>query len=294
MMNYVDFGEGVWYPEGGIHKVIEALEAIAQKYGVTIRTSAPVASIRVEKGEAKGITLENGESIDADIVISNADIEFTDQKLLAKEYREHSPRYWNSRLMAPSALILYLGVDGKLPGLLHHNLVFSENWPENFEQIFKKPTWPTDPSLYVCMPSKTDASVAPAGSENLFVLVPIAAGLDYTEEFVEKYTDFVIQQMQENMQIPDLASRITYKRIYSVKDFGSDYNAFKGTALGMAHSLGQTAIFRPNNINRKVKNLFYVGAGTNPGIGMPTCLISAELAYKRVEQINDPSPLKQL
>lgn len=294
MMNYVDFVEGVWYPEGGIYKIVEALESIARKHGVTIRTSTSVEKISVTDGVATGVRLTGGEELHCDIVISNADIVFTDQQLLDAPYQEHTPAYWDKRLMAPSAFILYLGVDGLLPNLEHHNLLFAKNWNENFHQIFKEPTWPTDPSLYVCVPSKTDPTVAPAGKENLFVLVPIAAGLSHDDAFLQKYMDFVIKEMEENMGIPDLGKRIIYKRIYAVDDFVKDYNAFKGSALGLAHSLGQTAIFRPNNINKKVKNLYYVGAGTNPGIGMPICLISAELAYKRIENITDVAPLKML
>ena len=294
MMNYIDFVEGVWYPEGGIYKIVEALEKIARKHGVIIRTEAPAESIIVTDGIATGVRLSSGEELFADIVISNADIVFTDQHLLDEPYREHTAEYWDTRLMAPSAFILYLGVDGLLPNLEHHNLVFSKNWNENFQQIFDQPAWPTDPSLYVCVPSKTDPTVAPAGKENLFVLVPIAAGLSHDDASLEKYMDFVITEMEENMAIPDLRKRIIYKRIYAVNDFVKDYNSFKGSALGLAHSLGQTAIFRPNNINKKVKNLYYVGAGTNPGIGMPICLISAELAYKRIEGIKDPAPLETL
>lgn len=294
MMNYVDFVEGVWYPEGGIYKVIEAIENIAKKYGVVIKTNASVDRIVVEDGEARGVRLSDGSEIRADIVVSNADIVHTDQKLLDSKYRQRSPSYWNSRLMAPSAFILYLGIDGEIPTLEHHNLLFSEKWEENFKQIFKKPEWPTDPSLYVCAPSKSDPTVAPPGKENLFVLVPIAAGLEHDDALLEKYADFTLDQMSEYMDIPDLKKRILYKRIYAVKDFIKDFNSFKGSALGLSHSLSQTAIFRPNNINKKVKNLYYVGAGTNPGIGMPVCLISAELVYKRIEGIKDPAPLTEL
>lgn len=294
MMNYVDFVEGVWYPDGGIYKVIEALERIAKKHGVTIRTATPVEKIMVENGVAVGVHLASGEEVRADMVISNADTVFTDQYLLGAPYRQKSDRYWNSQKMAPSAFILYLGIDGVIPSLKHHNLLFAKNWNENFAQIFGKAAWPTDPSMYVCAPSKTDSSVAPTGKENLFVLVPIASGLPYDDALVEKYTDFVIEQMEEYMDIPNFKERIVYKRMYAVKDFIQDYNAFKGTALGFAHTLGQTAIFRPNNINTKVKNLYYVGAGTNPGIGMPICLISAELAYKRIEGITDAAPLTAL
>jgi phytoene desaturase len=178
--------------------------------------------------------------------------------------------------MAPSAFILYLGVNGTIPSLQHHNLLFSEHWNENFEQIFKKPVWPTDPSLYVCAPSKTDPTVAP------------------DDAFLDTYTDFIIDQMSVNMDIPDFKNRIEYKKVYAVNDFIADYNSFKGSALGLAHSLSQTAIFRPNNVHKTIKNLLYVGAGTNPGIGMPICLISAELVYKRLENIKDPAPLQKI
>lgn len=294
MMNYVDFVQGVWYPEGGIYKLIEALQTISEKNGVKIKTNSPVKRIIVKDGSASGVVLEDGTELEADIVISNADIVHTDQVLLDKKYRQKSPKYWDKRLMAPSAFILYLGVDGTIPSLEHHNLLFSENWNENFKQIFNNPEWPTDPSLYVCVPSKTDSTVAPSGKENLFVLVPVASGLQHDDAFLEKYSGFVINQIQEYMNVPDFSKRIVYKKMYAVNDFVRDYNAYKGSALGLAHSLSQTAIFRPNNINKKVKNLFYVGAGTNPGIGMPICLISAELAYKRIEGIKDPSPLENI
>ena len=286
--------QGVWYPDGGIYKVIEALERIAIKNGVEIKINSPVKSINTQNGIVTGVGLEDDEELNADIVISNADIVHTDQKLLEKKYQQKSQRYWDKRLMAPSAFILYLGVDGEIPSLQHHNLLFAERWEENFKQIFKKPEWPTDPSLYVCAPSKSDTTVAPKGKENLFVLVPVAAGLEHDDEFLEKYASFVINQMQDNMDIPNFKERIVYKKMYAVKDFIKDYNAFKGSALGLAHTLSQTAIFRPNNINKKLKGLYYVGAGTNPGIGMPICLISAELVYKRIEGITDPAPLKNL
>ncbi len=294
LMNYVDFGLGVWYPEGGIIELPRALEKIAKKYGVKILTNSEVEHIDVLGITAKGVVLKNGEELSADIVVSNADIAHTDQKLLGK-HAEKTEKYWDSRTLAPSAFILYLGVKGKLPNAVHHNLIFSKNWDENFDQIFgKNKTWPTDPSLYVCVPSKSDASVAPEEDENLFVLVPIAPGLAYTDASLKEYRDKTIAEIAKAFGAPDLESRIIVERSYSIKDFITDYNAFKGTALGLAHTLPQTATFRPNNVHKTIKNLFYVGAGTNPGIGMPICLISAELAYKRIENITDPSPLTSL
>lgn len=294
LMNYVDLVLGEWYPDGGIRAVPGSLEAIARKYGAQVVINAPVKQIVVENDVAKGVLLENGETLYADMVVSNADVHHTDTRLLPSMYQTKSDKYWDSRTLAPSAFILYLGVKGKLPQMEHHNLLFTKNWEEGFDQIFKKPEWPHDPSLYVCMPSKTDATVAPENHENLFVLVPIASGLEYTDDFAREYGDKVIAEIAQYYAIPDLTERIVVRHHYSVRDFIADYNAFKGTALGLAHTLGQTAIFRPNNIHPKIKNMYYVGAGTNPGIGMPICLISAELAYKRIQNITHPFPLERI
>ena len=294
MMNYVDFGLGVWYPKGGIIAIPRALESIAKKYGVAIHTNTGVEKIVVKNNRATGVLLSDGTTHTADIVVSNADVAFTDMHLLGGAYQQKSTRYWEKRSLAPSAFILYLGVRGKIPKAEHHNLIFSKAWDGYAKEVFgKEGKWPEDPSLYVCAPSKTDQTVAPYGDENLFVLVPIAPGLEYTDAFLETYKEKIIAEMATAFEVPDLRERIVVERMYCVKDFIKDYNAFKGTALGLAHTLGQTAIFRPNNVHKKIKNLFYVGAGTNPGIGMPICLISAELAYKRIEGIASPFPLEK-
>ena len=294
IMSHIDFNMGVYYPQGGIYEISKALAYIAKKHGAKLHVNAPVAEIIVENWEAVGVRLEDGKELRADIVISNADIEHTETKLLGELYREHSDKYWKKRTLAPSALIMYLGVKGKLPSLTHHNLLFSKDWKKNFGEIFDTPRWPSDPSLYICAPSKTDPSVAPKGHENLFVLVPIAAGLDYTEKQLEKYADTILQTMENEMDLKGLREKIVYKKLFSVKDFSSRYNSYQGTALGLAHTLRQTAIFRPNNVSKKVKNLYYTGAGTNPGIGMPITLISAELLYKRLTGDKTSGPLKKI
>lgn len=227
----------------------------------------------------------------ADIVISNADRHHTEMTLLDKEYQQYSESYWNKKTLAPSAFILYLGIEGKIPELEHHNLIFSKNWNENFDTLFHNPAWPQRPSLYICTPSKTDSIVAPENCENLFVLVPIPAGLSSSETERNAYEQHILEYIAECIHVPDLQKRIKVKKQYGVENFIKDYNAFKGTALGLAHTLGQTAFFRPNNISPRVKNLFFVGAGTNPGIGMPICLLSSELVYKRIMNINHPHPL---
>ena len=294
LMSHMDFNQGVFYPRGGFYELINALARIAEKNGALLRTNSSVAEIIVETGETKGVRLESGEAVDAELVIANAEIWFTETKLLAEKWRTHPQKYWDKCIMAPSAFIMYLGVREKLPNLIHHNLLFSEDWRKNFDDIYKQPCLPDEPSLYVCAPSVTDSSVAPDGKENLFVLVPIASDLKMTEEEKEVYSDKVLGIMEEQMNLPGLREKIEYKRIYTVDNFAADYNAFKGTALGLAHTIWQTAIFRPNNRSKKVKNLFYVGAGTNPGIGTQICLISAELVYKRVHGIKTAEPLQSL
>jgi len=294
LMSHMDFNQGVFYPQGGFYELIKALANIAEKNGAVLRPDSPVEQIIVKDGKAIGVRLEGGEVIDADIVISNADMWFTETKLLSPPFQTHKEKYWQKRVMAPSAFIMYLGVSEKLPSLIHHNLLFSEDWRKNFDDIYKDPRLPAEPSLYVCVPSVTDPSVAPAGKENLFVLVPIASGLKISDDELERYADQVLALMEEEMSLPNLREKIEYKRIYTVDNFVEDYNAFRGSALGLAHTLRQTAIFRPKNISKKVQDLFYVGAGTNPGIGTQICLISAELAYKRVHGITSAEPLNSL
>lgn len=294
LMSHMDFNQGVFYPMGGFYELIRALSSIAEKNGAKLRSHADVAEIVVDNGISKGVRLADGEMVEADIVISNADMWFTETKLLTEKWQTHKQKYWNKRTMAPSAFIMYLGVSEKLPGITHHNLLFSEDWRRNFDDIYKTPCLPDEPSLYVCAPSVTDSSVAPAGKENLFVLVPIASGLEMSEDEKEVYADKVLALMEKEMKLPGLRDKIEYRRIYSVDNFAADYNSFKGSALGLAHTIWQTAIFRPKNQSSKVRNLFYVGAGANPGIGTQICLISAELAFKRVHGIKTSEPLVQL
>jgi phytoene dehydrogenase-like protein len=149
---------------------------LGKSYGVTYQTDSPVERILVKGGAATGVQIPNNKELFADLVISDADVHHTETALLDKKHRDHSERYWRGRTMAPSALLMYLGVDKQYKSLLHHNLLFSNDWQKNFAQLFDKPVLPDDPSLYVCAPSKTDPSVAPKGKDNLFVLVPLASG----------------------------------------------------------------------------------------------------------------------
>lgn len=292
-MNHIDFDMGVYYPIGGVYTIIESLRVLAESYGATIHTNSPVKSIETNKRHATGVILEDGSKHDADIIVSNADMWFTETKLLPKSAQTYPQRYWDKKTMGPSACILYFGLNTKIPNLLHHTLRFATNWQENFADIFDNPKLPEDPSYYLCCPTKTDTSIAPEGHDILYVLVPLAADLDLSPSDQKEFRDKIVAMIADDIDFPDLENHITYEGEYWNEDFKEDYNAFQGTALGLAHTLKQT-LLRPKNTSKKLDNFYYVGAGTNPGIGMPICLISAELAYKRIEGIHHPHPLDSL
>ncbi|MEY4417783.1 MAG: hypothetical protein RIQ88_221 [Actinomycetota bacterium] len=291
LMTHIDMNVGVFYPQGGIYKIIEAIEGLAKKHGVEIHTNSPVTKIVVEKGQAKGVIV-NGSKYEADVVIANADLHFVETKLLDPEYQTLPEKWWEKRIPGPSALLLYLGVKGKIPNLDHHTLLYTDDWATNFAEVFHKADGkrqvPNPASLYICAPSKTDPSVAPEGYENLFVLVPVAAdpslgrgGVDRAgDEAFEQEADRIIQQIADWCDIPDLAERIVVRRTMGPANFADELNAWSGTALGMAHTLRQSAFFRPKNKSSKVKGLYYAGHHSIPGIGLPMCLIGAELVYK--------------
>ncbi|WP_309615831.1 phytoene desaturase family protein [Salinibacterium sp.] len=305
LMSHLDLSDGVLYPMGGFTRVIQSIADLAEAEGVTIITGAAATRIVVENGVTTGVeyALDGATHLAAaDIVVSAADLHHTETALLEPEQQTYPERYWEKKLAGPSALLLYLGVEGSLPQLEHHTLLFTREWEKGFDAIFgADPTIPDPASLYVCKPSGIDPDVAPEGFENLFVLVPIPA--DPTigrgdvdgdgDTRIEVLADRVIQQIAVWTGIDDLASRITVRRTLGPGDFESDLNSWKGTALGPAHTLKQSAFFRAGNVSKKVKGLYYVGGSTIPGIGLPMCLISAELIVKRLRGDTSTGPLPE-
>jgi phytoene desaturase len=291
LMSHIDLEDGVLYPMGGFARVIESIATLARAEGVTIRTGAEVARIRVVDRRAVGVELADGTTIDADIVVSAADLHHTETQLLGETERTYPQSYWDERVPGPSALLLYLGVRGELPELEHHTLLFAEDWRAGFDAIFGTPSSvPRPASLYICKPSGVDPDVAPEGFENVFVLVPIPADPDIGrgdiggdgDPAVEALADRVIAQIAEWTGVSDLADRIVLRRTVAPGDFAVDLHAWRGTALGPAHTLKQSAFFRAGNVSKKVSGLYFVGGSTIPGIGLPMCLISAELLIKRL------------
>ena len=290
LMNHIDFEMGVFYPMGGMTKVFESLFRIAEKNGVKFLFNTPVNKILVENKKAIGVSTIKAKLM-ADIVVSNADYQFTEMQLLDKKHRQFGEKYWRSRTMAPSGFILYLGIKKQFKELVHHNLFFAEQWKESFEAIFKGQKLPQSPSYYICAPSKTDPSVAPKGCENLFVLVPTATNLTLDKKTIKNYRDKIINHITATMDTEGLKENIVYERIFTGRDFSSLYNAYRGSALGLSQNLTQTAVFRPKTQSTKVKNLYYSGANTNPGTGVPMCLISSQIVYKRIHGITHGRPL---
>lgn len=281
LMNYADLVLGTWYPMGGMQKIAEAMRNLAEELGVNFKTGVGIKKIQVK--EKLAINLLAQEEINGfQALVSSADYHFTEQKLLEAPYRQYSESYWNNRKMAPSSLIFYLGVKGKVPGILHHNLFFDEDFEQHAKDIYSKAAWPQKPLFYLCCPSKTDPEVAPEGHENLFVLIPIAPGLKEEKGIREKYFLLVNERIKMRCGF-DLKANLVHYRDYGPEDFSRDYNSFKGNAYGLANTLNQTAHLKPSIRSKKVKNLFYTGQLTVPGPGVPPALISGKLAAEQVQ-----------
>lgn len=286
LMNYADIALGTWYPKKGMHEIIKGMVSLAEEKGVKIRYSAEVEEIEIVQGQARNIRLKSGEKIDADIVVAGADYHHVDKHLLNPKYSNYTEAYWDKRVMAPSSLLFYLGINKRLKNLRHHNLFFDEPLGPHADAIYKNPRWPEKPLFYASVPSITDPTVAPEGMENLFLLIPLAPDLEDSEEMREKYFHLIMDRL-EKISGQEIRSHVIFKRSYAHSDFKSDYHAFKGNAYGLANTLLQTAILKPGLKNKKVSNLYYTGQLTVPGPGVPPSLISGHVVAKEVMKENN-------
>jgi len=280
LMNYADMALGTWYPMGGMHKIVEAMVQVAENHGVKFEFNSPVEKINVLGDRAVSVSA-NGIERYFDFIVAGADYHHVEQQLLPQGYRNYSPKYWESRKLAPSSLIFYLGINKKLKNLLHHNLFFDQDFKRHAKEIYSSPQWPTDPLFYLCVPSMTDPEVAPAGHENLFILMPVAPGLTDEESIREKYFNLIVNRI-ESLTGESFRENIIFKKSYAHNDFIEDYHSFKGNAYGLANTLMQTANLKPSIVNPKVKNLFYTGQLTVPGPGVPPSLISGQVVAKEI------------
>ena len=282
LMNYADIKLGTWYPEGGMYSVVEGMYKLALELGVKFYFNENVTQIKIENNFAKEVLTESNNRYKADVVTGGADYHFIESNLLPKEFRSYSGAYWDKKLMAPSCLLYYVGLNRKLDNLLHHSLFFDVPFDSHAKEIYDSPQWPSQPLFYMSASSLTDNTVAPDGCENLVFLIPVAAGLtEDTDELREKYFNIILDRFEKHIG-QKVKDSIVVKKTFAYSDFVSEYNSFKGNAYGLANTLMQTAVFKPSCRSKKVKNLFYTGQLTVPGPGVPPSLISGEVVAKQI------------
>lgn len=282
LMNYADISLGTWYPQGGMHKIVEAMEHLAIEKGVTFHLGEEVEHVAFADNIIEKVITNKG-SYQCDGIVAAGDYHHFEQKILPKSHRSYSENYWDSRTLAPSSLIFYLGVRKTIDKLEHHNLFFDADFSVHAEEIYERAQWPTEPLFYVCAPSKTDPSVAPEGKENLFILIPVAPDLEDTETLRSKYFDIVMTRLEKYCDT-EIREFVTYKKSYAHRNFVEDYYAYKGNAYGLANTLKQTAILKPSLKSDKLKNLFYAGQLTVPGPGVPPSLISGKVVAEELDK----------
>jgi len=283
LMNYADMKLGTWYPMGGMYKIVEGMYQLALELGVKFEFNSNTEHIVTSHGTATAVIV-NGQYHEVDVVVSGADYHFTETHLLSPSERTYSEAYWNSRVMAPSCLLYYVGLNKKLQSVTHHSLFFDSDFDAHGKEIYTHPKWPANPLFYVSATTVTDPAGAPEGCENLFFLIPVAAGLtEDTEELREHYFKLIVQRFEQRIG-ETISDNIIYKKSYASSDFVNDYNAFKGNAYGLANTLMQTAVLKPGCRSEKIDNLFYTGQLTVPGPGVPPSLISGEVVANLVKK----------
>lgn len=311
LMSRLDLADGVLYPAGGFVRLVGALTRLAEGAGARLHTRATVTTVDTGPGSGRrarptvtGVRYRDRDGLErslaADVVVGAADLHHLETEVLAGPQRSYPPKYWEGRDPGPGAVLACVGVEGTIPQLAHHSLFFTADWHRNFDAIYgDRPEVPVPASVYVCKPSQTDPTVAPEGSENLFVLVPVPADVSLGsggvagsgDPEVEKVADAALDQVAAWAGIDDLQGRVVVRRTWGPADFAADFNAWSGGALGPAHTMRQSAFLRTGNVSRKVDGLYYAGASTVPGIGLPMCLISAELVLKRLRGDRSSDPL---
>jgi len=292
LLNWVDFGLGAWYPQGGFQAVSKGFEKLAVEQGVKFELDDEVVKLNIESGKVVSVITKNGLEYIADVVVTNADYQWVDENLLGPEYQNYDSKKWDSRYLAASCLNYYIGLDVKIKNLLPHTFIFDGDWDAHGDSIYGKGggiftksdntrSWPKKPLIYIHTPSKVDKEVAPENGEALFVLVPIASGLEDTPEKRKEIFEFVLEKL-EKYTGQNIRDHIKVYRDYCIKDFQNDYHAYKGNAFGLGQTLFQTASFRPKNYSKKLSNLFFSGQYTLPGTGTAMSMISGKVTADRI------------
>ncbi len=281
---HADLNLGIYYPKGGIYKIIEALQKLCLDYGVNIITNEEVSKVFIKNKKIIKVKTNQNKQYYADIFIVNADYPFFETNLLPKTHQTYSKNYWQKKTFSPSAFLIYLGIKDDLKFSQHHNLYFTDNWQDHFRDVYQKKEIPTNPSFYYHVPSKTDSSMAPKNHHSVMILVPMPPNFYLDNKETENFYKKVINKFASINKIKNINDKIVVKKIFHATNFLEDYNSYFGSAFGIAHTLFQTALFRPKNFSSKIENLFYVGQHTNPGVGMPPVLISSQIVHNLVKK----------
>lgn len=272
-LTYMEFGEGIWYPQGGVVEIARSIARLAEARGAKIHLNSPVSSI-----QGKSVTLESGEVVEADAILCNADLPYADRELVPTQGKAPKSAKLKSSC---SAFMIYCDYEGSLPELRHHNVFFGSDFADNLDRIFNRRLLPDDPAFYACISKRSESSVAPEGHENLMLLVP-CPNLDrtWTDQDATDLRDWVFARLEREVGFEP--SRVRGMKSFSPEDWRSVLNLDRGAAFGLSHHFNQSAFFRPANRSKSNPDLYFVGASTIPGNGMPMVLISADLAVQRI------------
>ncbi len=286
LMNHIDFSLGTWYPQGGFARVVRAMQRVAENQGVAFRFSHEVTGFAFtgERVHAVRAQSQEGEvEFPADVVVANADYPFVEMQLLPERFRSIPGRSWDRASLAPSVVNFYLGFNRRLESLAHHTFFFDSDWDEHFDAVYRRPRWIERPLFYLHIPSVTDRTCAPEGHEAVFLLVPVAPGLEDSADRRRHYLDNALERI-EALSGESLRDHLIYQKSFSLDDFRRDYNAYKGNAFGLGQTLFQTAWFRKPNRSKKVKNLYFAGQYTVPGTGTTMSMISGNVVAERIQE----------
>ena len=282
MMPYTELAHGVWYPKGGMYRVVDALVDIAREAGVQFFFDAEVDQILVKGDEVTGVRLIGGEPMEADAILANADLPYVYAKLLPDDREAEKLAH---KKYSCSVISFFWGVDKLYSNLPPHTLFLADDYRENFNSISNGLTLPVNPSLYIHAPARLDASMAPAGQDTLTAIVPVGHLSDNGDQDWDDLCDRAREQVFRRLAllgISDLREHIKFETSYTPLSWRKRYSLAKGATHGLSHNLMQLAYFRPSNRHSKYHNLYFAGASTRPGTGLPTAMVSGRLTAKRL------------
>lgn len=277
--------EGIWYPVGGTRAVPLALQKLAEELGVEMRNSVDVARIEVRGGRAAGVTTTQGETIEADAVISNCDSVRTYRELIGGNYGEKFLKS-NKHEAACSGVVLYLGLNRRYEQLLHHNFVFSHDPEEEFDYIYKKGQPAPDPTAYVCAPAISEPEVAPPGGEALYILVHtpyIRPGHDW-KQMLPEYREVILNKLEKTAQLEGLRESIVYEASLTPEGIHNRYRVLNGAIYGLASHGKYLGAFKPGNRRKDIRGLYLAGGAAHPGPGMPMVMMSGWIAADSLDK----------